>query len=315
MATKTIQIFLKDAEKDGIKIADLSNRVARVYVVPRAKLSFVNSRPELAGPALYMLFDEERTTVYLGECENVQARIAQHQASKDFWSTVVICLTADGGLDKADVKFLESFAVQKAVEIGRFNVQNRTAPALNNLKEFKREANLELFEDFELLLTTLGYDLFEPLEEVSGEPTPARAKPTAREDEREFDTIICPSTGDGPEEAFRKKSAWWAVRIGRANIPKLKYVGLYEAAPVSAIRYYAKIVKIEPHADNPAKYIIHHDGNINELTNHVILGDNPELSLYGPRYFKLDDIRNSKTMAELTDRAFGSDYVKSTHAV
>jgi hypothetical protein len=312
MSSKTIQIFLKNADKDGVKIADLSNSLARVYVIPREMISFVTNRPDLAAPALYMLFDDERTTVYIGESENFRDRVNSHVANKDFWQWAVVCVNTSTGLDKAEVKFLESYSIKKAIEINRFEVKNRTNPVQNNLHEFRLAAVLDFFEDFELLVTTLGFNLFEPLKEETIKKTvePIKNQPL-KNDEREFDTIICPASGDGRVTAFEQRGAWWAVRIGQANISKLKYVGLYEAAPVSAIRYYAKITNIEPHEDTPGKYIIYHDGNINELENHIALGNHPELALFGPRYYKLDDIKSSRTMGELTDKAFGSNYNSS----
>jgi hypothetical protein len=81
---------------------------------------------------------------------------------------------------------------------------------------------------------------------------------------------------------------------------------LYEASPVSAIRYYAKITKIEEIPNKPGKYIIYHNGDVKELDDPVVLGDTPQLALFGPRYFQLEDIKSSSTMAELTEKAFGS---------
>jgi hypothetical protein len=168
---------------------------------------------------------------------------------------------------------------------------------------------LGIFEDFEMLVTTLGFNVFEPMKDVSNEKHDEdTATSKAKQDIREYDTIICPATGTGLVDAFQKKSAWWAVRIGQENISKFKYVGLYEGAPISAIRYYARITGIEPYPDKPGKYLIHHNGNIIELQNHIVIDKHPELSLYGPRYYKLEDILHSKSMAELTDRAFGSSY-------
>ncbi len=307
--SKTIQIFLKESEINGIKIAELSNSTVRVYVIPRDKIDFIQTRSDLASPALYMLFDDERTTVYIGESESFQDRVGNHLVNKDFWQWAVICVTTGSGLDKADVKFLESYAIQKSLDVARFNIQNRTNPAENNLHEFKRASVLDLFEDFELLITTLGFNLFEPLKQSTPDKlAPLKKDSKEEQDVREYDTFIGPATGNGRVEAFEKKGAWWAVRIGRSNIQKLKYVGLYEAAPISAIRVYAKITKIEPYPEEPGKYIIYHDGNIQVLENPVIMGEHPELAMYGPRYFKLEDILQSKTLAELTDRAFGSNY-------
>lgn len=303
--SRTIQIFLKDSDINDIKIANLSNAVARVYVVPRNKIDFIQSRKELSTPALYMLFDDERSMVYIGQSENFKNRVISHLINKRFWKWAVICVSLGEGMDNADIKFLESHAINKAIEVGRFEVQNKTSPNKNNLGEFKLNSIIDLFDDFELLISTLGFNLFEPLREDNAS-RPQKLKLGKKEKSvREFDTIICPTTGNGIKTAFENESAWWAVRISQDNIPKIKYVGLYESAPIGAIRYYAKVTKIEPYPESPLKYIIHHDGNIVELENHIILGENPELSLYGPRYYKLEDIKKSKTMAELTSRTFG----------
>lgn len=304
--SKIIQILLKDANPSGIKIAQLSVSTAKVFVIPREDLSFVKTRNELKTPALYMLFDDERTSVYIGECENFINRISDHESKKDFWSWVVVAVSSDG-LDKADVKFLESYAINKAIEIGRFEIQNRTNPNKNNLREFKEESVLDFFDDVELLVNTLGFNIFEPIKESLKEaPEPEQELPDINTDIREYDTIVCPSTGNGLQEAFIDKNAWWAVRIAEKNIPKFSYIALYEGSPVSAIQYYAKITKIDEFPNKPGKYIIHHDGDVKELDEPVVLGDTPQLALFGPRYFKLEDIKSSSTLAELTEKAFGS---------
>lgn len=82
---KTIQIFLKDSDPNGVKIAELSVSTAKVYVIPRSQILFANTRQDLNSPALYMLFDDERTSVYIGECENFVHRIKSHEVHKDFW--------------------------------------------------------------------------------------------------------------------------------------------------------------------------------------------------------------------------------------
>jgi len=305
--SKIIQILLKDANPNGIKIADLSVSTAKVFVIPREEISFVNTRKELKTPALYMLFDDERTSVYIGECENFINRIASHETNKDFWSWIVVAVSTDG-LDKADVKFLESYAITKALDIGRFEVQNRTNPNRNNLSECKEEAILDFFDDIELLINSLGFNIFEPVRETIVEPISQEQElPEVNTDVdvRKYDTIVCPSTGDGLKKAFQDKNAWWAVRIAERNISKFSYIALYEGAPISAIRYYAKITKIEEIANKPGKYIIYHDGDIKKLNDPVKLGDTPQLALFGPRYYKLEDIKSSSTMAELTEKAFG----------
>ena len=50
--SKTIQINLKDGKPAGIKIAQLSNSTAKVFVIPRDEINFVNTRPELTAQRL-----------------------------------------------------------------------------------------------------------------------------------------------------------------------------------------------------------------------------------------------------------------------
>ncbi|EDK72732.1 conserved hypothetical protein [candidate division TM7 genomosp. GTL1] len=109
---KTITIFLKDSDSpNGIKIADLSDSIARVYILPRVELAYARTRPDLNTPAVYMLFDDERTNIYIGECENFNKRVIDHEAKKLFWQWAVVSIATGAGLDKAEVKFLESHAV------------------------------------------------------------------------------------------------------------------------------------------------------------------------------------------------------------
>lgn len=191
MSSKIIQILLNNADLSGVKIADLSNSVARVYLIPRGMMEYAKTRPDLAAPSLYMLFDDERTTVYIGESENFNDRIISHLLNKSFWKWAVVCVATGSGLDKADVKFFESHAISKATEIGRFEVQNKTSPLKNNLHEFMRAAALNLFEDFELLITTIGFNIFEPRKEGFPETEQLpKSTPKKEEDIRDFDLSL-----------------------------------------------------------------------------------------------------------------------------
>lgn len=309
--SKTIQIFLKDSDGVGVKIAELSNSVAKIFVIPRGELSFTKTRQELNQPALYMLFDDERTSVYIGECENFNNRVKDHEAKKSFWQWAVICTTNshDSSLNKADVKYLESHAVRKAIEVGRYQVQNSNVPNENVLHEFRQAFVMDYFADADLLLSALGFNVFEPVKDGISYIKLQTFAPTASVGPREYDTIVSPCSEDGFESAFVKENAWWAVRIGQSAIPKLKYIALYESAPISAIRAYAKITSIEPYPDHPGRYKINHDGNIRYLENPIQLGANSNLSLQGSRYYKLSDMQSSKTLGELTNLSYGTKYV------
>lgn len=72
----------------------------------------------------------------------------------------------------------------------------------------------------------------------------------------EIDTIVCPAREDGFKSAFLDEKAWWAVRISPNAISKLKYIAMYEVAPVSAIKWVGKIQSIKSFEDT-SKYKIY----------------------------------------------------------
>jgi hypothetical protein len=301
--TQTIQIHLP-GEYEGVNVAYLANSVAHVYVLPREHVAYARGREDLATPALYLLFDDERSSVYIGECENFNHRVIDHEAKKSFWQWAIVCVASSGGLNKAEVKYLEAHAIAIAIAAGRYEVLNKTSPVLNNLDEFRITTLLDYFDDVTLLIKSLGYDVFESVKvpEVS---TALESLPTIKE-ERLYDTIVCPGDTAGYQEAFVQENAWWAPRIGKDSLDKLKYIAIYETSPISAIRAYAHITKIEPIMDKPGKYKIFHDGNIKKIEHPVELGSNLNLALRSPKYYLLEHIKDSKTLLELTSHSFNA---------
>jgi len=116
-----------------------------------------------------------------------------------------------------------------------------------------------------------------------------------------FDTLICSAWEDGFNTAFLGQKAWWAVRIREENIPFIKYLAIYQVAPVSAITYYGEVDKIEPFEDS-GKYKLFLKST-EKLQKAVGLGKNPHLKPQGPRYTTLKTILKSKTLDELFSKA------------
>lgn len=205
MSAKTISIFLPDGNPNGIKIVELTNRTIKSLLIPRTKLLEANNRIELVNPAVYVLCTNDGERVYIGECENFINRIKSHDQAKEFWEVAIAFLSKDGGIDKADVKFVESLAVEQAKLAGRAELINVTSPVRNNLHEFKEQAALEFFEDLKLIITALGFPVFDQIvtERVSKNDLwfcERRAtKASAIYDENGF-TIIKGSIIDGTEQ-------------------------------------------------------------------------------------------------------------------
>lgn len=75
-------------------------------------------------------------------------------------------------------------------------------------------------------------------------------------DHESIDTIICPARAGGFKDVFLDKKQWYSIRISENLIPKLKYLAMYEVAPISAIRWAGKVEKIEKYEGGP-KYIVY----------------------------------------------------------
>lgn len=114
----------------------------------------------------------------------------------------------------------------------------------------------------------------------------------------EWDTLVCAAKEEGFKSAFLEQRAWWAVRLNPQLIPFIKYIAIYQVAPVSKITYYGKVEKIEPY-ENTGKYKIYLQENPVKLERPVGLGKNPHLKPQGPKYAKLSVIQAAKTLDDI----------------
>jgi hypothetical protein len=74
-------------------------------------------------------------------------------------------------------------------------------------------------------------------------------------DPSEIDTIVVPARSDGFQEVFIGENRWYAIRIHSSMKPKIRYIGVYQVAPVSAITHMAEVADIEPWKDTE-KYCV-----------------------------------------------------------
>jgi hypothetical protein len=99
---------------------------------------------------------------------------------------------------------------------------------------------------------------FEPfLYELSAQS--ARSAPavgnTPAIDPSEINTFVVPAREEGFQEVFLGENRWHAIRIHASIIPKIRYIAVYQVAPVSAITYLAEVASIEPWKDTQ-KYCV-----------------------------------------------------------
>jgi hypothetical protein len=168
---RTIITYLIDGIPNGLRTIELSNWIGKGICFPRAKMKEALARSELQSPGLYFLVGGERQgvqSVYIGEAEILSKRVSQHD-KKDFWNLVICFSSKDQALTKADVKFLESRAVDLAVKAGQFDLMNSVNPVLNNLPEYQAASMEEFLSNIRTLVSALGYPVMESLTEPGEE--------------------------------------------------------------------------------------------------------------------------------------------------
>lgn len=115
------------------------------------------------------------------------------------------------------------------------------------------------------------------------------------------DTIIVPAREMGFNTVFLGQNQWYDIRISQSRMRNLKYIAVYQVAPVSAITYYAKIKEIVD-SDNVHGYkkiII--EGEPIKLEKSIRLGDNTFLAPQGSRYTFISRLLNAFTLEDLFD--------------
>ena len=165
MAQVITTILLED-NPNGVKLVELSNWKGSVFVIPRGHLSGLRERNKLNEPGIYFLFGEgeDHPVVYIGQSENCYLRLVSHdrEREEEQWN---VAMVFTGGLHSTYIKYLESIAVKKATEAGRYEVINKTVPGENQLTEAHRVTADEFFLKMQFLVIFFGFNLFQDTSE------------------------------------------------------------------------------------------------------------------------------------------------------
>jgi len=164
---KTIRIYLADGTPTGIRHAELVNWTGQGIVCPRGRLPELSSWDECKRPGVYLLFGDDPSSteplLYVGEAENVWARLQSHVKNKDFWNKVVLFTSKDENLTKSHVKYLEASIYDIAKSVGRAKLENGNAPQAPSLPRADRAAMEEFLDPLRVLLSALGFNVLQPI--------------------------------------------------------------------------------------------------------------------------------------------------------
>lgn len=157
---RLIRTYLPDGTLEGVKIIELSESSIKAFVTPRIKINQLKDRKEMQQPAIYMLINSGENQLYIGECENFFHRIKTQDQSKNFWDIALAIVSSTNSLEKSDVKYLESLAVEKAKDTAAMEVMNKVIPARNTIHEFKIHSLQVVLDDIATVVESLGFSIF-----------------------------------------------------------------------------------------------------------------------------------------------------------
>lgn len=161
-AGRSLELYYIDGRPDGMLTAEMFNWTGHVLMTPRTQLAAALTRAESSYAGVYLLLGEKEgePLAYVGEGEDISARIKSHDVNKDWWTSAILVTSAGNKLNKAHVKFLEARLVEEARKIGRTSLDNGNAPSRPGLSEADVSKMEAFLENLLLVLPAVRVDIF-----------------------------------------------------------------------------------------------------------------------------------------------------------
>lgn len=177
LSGQTITLFLMDDDVSGRIKCTIAGWTGVVYKIPRKDLDMCKERAHLKQSGVYFLFGSsdlsDDRVIYIGQAaarkngEGLLGRLLEHRRNpeKDYWTEAVAITTTDDSFGATEISYLESRFCQLAKQANRFDVKNDNDPPQGHPSE-EKESELEHFIEFvKIILGTLGYKAFVPVNE------------------------------------------------------------------------------------------------------------------------------------------------------
>ncbi len=115
-----------------------------------------------------------------------------------------------------------------------------------------------------------------------------------------IDTIVVPANKEGFEETFLGENCWYAIRISKSMIDKIKYIAGYQTAPISAITHLAEVSRIERYKETD-KFIIYFKDRAKRIEplKLVPIPDGKVSAPQAPRYTTFSRLKNAHNLDEV----------------
>ncbi len=226
---------------------------------------------------VYSLY-KDNALYYVGLAKNLRSRLHDHLRDRhaDEWDHFNVYLTQGDEHQKE----LESLVLRIASPKG-----NRAAGRFPSSQDLRRMFRLRIVEEQRRELADITLK----------EPPPVSPRSADRRKRGEYDTIICPAHLDGFEKEFLGRNRWYAIRISKNVIPRLKYVAIYLTSPAHRITHYGRIRSIKPWRDS-GKYMV----LLKEKPKHIgPISHSSKVNMQSCRLALMARLKRARTLAEV----------------
>lgn len=297
----TLRVFVPSGDPEATRIVEKMNWTGRGYYVPRDDWGNVRMRPEMTGAGVYILLGHEQDELgaempvaYIGQTDNLLARLDDHDKKKDFWENAMFFMSTNGGLNRAHITWLEWELMAQAVRAKRGRLENGVTHNEPTLSESEKADVRSFLNEMLRLMPVMGVHFFEEAKAIDATSLPIIA-PISH---AIADVVVVPAQPEGFQSAFIESQAWWAIRIGAKYRDNLKWVAAYQVKPIMAVTHVAEIDRIEPFGDD-GKFKLIFKGPAQELERHIPYGDAASGAMQGPRYCTKASLDNAQSIADL----------------
>ncbi|MDE0879562.1 MAG: GIY-YIG nuclease family protein [Sphingomonas bacterium] len=159
---RSLELYYIDGRPDGMLTAELFGWTGHVLMAPRTQIAAALARPEANYAGVYLLIGEldGEPRAYVGEGDDISARIKSHDVRKEWWTSAILITAAANKLNKAYVRYLEARLIAEARSVGRVPLDNGNNPTVASLSEAD-VAKMEAFlENIFIVMPAVRVDMF-----------------------------------------------------------------------------------------------------------------------------------------------------------
>lgn len=158
---KKITLYLENGTLDGlinISESDGWDFGGELYSCPRNKLDDLLNDDSADKVGVYLLLSNKQ--VYIGQSVDLKARIKQHKLSKDWWERVILLTSKKDELNQSHITYLEAALIQKAIECGTIDSENKTKGNKHNLDKYETKLLDQFLDEAFFVLELIGVTVF-----------------------------------------------------------------------------------------------------------------------------------------------------------